>query len=105
ASWKGVFLPQNEGLAFNSASGEISWKVGFLKAGTGFLNPAREVRFQVGFIPGTGQIGASPEIVGRALAEGHDMFTDTALLAEAPELTTELPDDPKVDFSQARVVP
>ena len=105
ASWKGVFLPQNEDLAFHSASGEILWKVGFLKAGTGFLNPAREVRFQVGFIPGTGQVGASPEIVGRALAEGHDMFTDTALLAEASELTTELPDDPKVDFNQTRVVP
>lgn len=104
-NWKGIFLPQNEDITFNSASNEILWRVGFLKAGTGFLNPAREVRFQVGFIPGAGQVGASPEIVGRALAQGHDMFTDTALEAEALELTSELPDDPKVDFSQTRVVP
>lgn len=103
-SWKGIFVPAGENLTFNEASGEILWKVGLLKAGTGFLRPAREVSFQVGFIPGQNQAGDSPELLGQSLAEGRDIFAETLLQAEAPALTLGLEDDARVDFNQTRVV-
>ncbi len=104
-TWKGIWLPQEEDISFNSASGEVIWKVGFLKAGTGFLRPAREIAFQIGFIPGANQVGLSPELMGRVTAEGRDLFVDQALNVTAPGLTGQLEDDPKIDFNQARVVP
>ncbi len=104
-TWEGTHVAEGENIDFNSASGEIIWKVGLLKAGEGFLRPARGVAFQIGFIPGANQAGESPELVGETTAEGRDLFVDLSLSATAPDLTLQLEDDPKVEHSQTRVVP
>ncbi|MDP3784634.1 MAG: hypothetical protein Q8R12_00970 [bacterium] len=102
-TWKGLWLPQEENISFNAATSEVLWKVGLLKAGTGFLRPAREIAFQIGFIPGANQVGFSPELMGRVTAEGRDLFVDQTLNVTAPALTMQLEDDPKIDLNQNRV--
>ena len=103
-SWKGIWVPQEENISFNAASGEVLSKVGLLKPGTGFLRPPREIAFQIGFIPGANQVGFSPELMGRVTAEGRDLFVEQTLNVTAPELTMQLEDDPKIDLNQNRVV-
>lgn len=104
-SWKGLVVPREEAIEFNPNTGEIIWKVGSLKAGTGFLRPAREVAFQIGLIAGPNQIGSSPRLVSRVVAEGRDLFTDSPIHIEAEELTTGLRGDPKIMSDDTRVVP
>ena len=104
-NWKNTLRPEDSEVSFDESSGEIQWKVGLLRAGTGFLRPAREIAFQVGLVPGANQIGSSPELAGPVLAQGRDLFTNVVLRAEAPALTLELEDDGQVENDQRVVVP
>ena len=82
----------------------MEWKVGRVLAGTGFLRPALEVAFQVGFIPSQNQIGSSPIIINETEVSGRDTFTNQVLISRDPQITTELPDDSGVSFNQRSVV-
>jgi len=103
-SWKSRTLPANSPITFDASSGEIVWNVGDIKAGVGYISPAREISFQVGFVPSSSQVGDSPELVSEVRAEGRDIFTDTLLQVSAPPVTLKLEDDPRVDEGHVRVV-
>ena len=80
------------------------WNVGELKAGVGYISPAKEVTFQLGFIPSQAQIGQTPEFVSEVVSEGRDTFTDTILRTSAPAQTLGLENDTKVDLRHTTVV-
>ncbi|MEK7085020.1 MAG: hypothetical protein AAB904_00660, partial [Patescibacteria group bacterium] len=103
-TWKSIVQPTGAKISFNESTGEITWDVGELKAGTGFLRPAEEVAFQVGLIPGADLIGKAPELVGPVLASGTDVFAELPVEAKARELTLSLPDDTRLEFGQKKVV-
>lgn len=103
-NWKAVFVPNDAALTFDPNSGEIIWRVGELKAGVGYISPAKEVSFRIGFIPSVNQVGQSPDLVLSLRAQGRDSFTGTILSVQAPLLTLELKDAPRVDDSQMRVI-
>lgn len=103
-TWKGVVQPSGAKISFNESTGEISWNIDELKAGTGFVRPAEEVAFQVGLIPGADLIGKAPELVGSVSASGTDVFAQTPVEAKAGELTLSLPDDTRLESRQKKVV-
>jgi hypothetical protein len=104
-NWKGVISPRDGALSYEPSTGEVLWRIGEIKAGTGFLRPAKEVAFQIGLVPGVNHIGDTPRLVSNVRIEGRDLFTDSSISAEAPALSSELRDDPRVDTSQGRVLP
>ncbi len=101
--WKGVLSPAGVNISYNEASGEIIWKVGLLKAGIGYLKPAMQASFKVGFVPGIDQAGQVPDLVSRVSVSGHDSFVDKIISAEALSTTLSLPDDTMLTSSQRRV--
>lgn len=103
-SWKGVIQPSDAEISFHESTGEITWKIDELKAGTGFIRPAEEVAFQVGLIPGANLAGKAPELVSSVSASGRDMFAELAVEAKASELTLNLPDDTRLEPHQKKVV-
>lgn len=104
-SFKNVVSPADVNISFDKASGEIIWRAGRVLAGTGFLRPAMEVAFQIGFTPSENQINEAPVLINATNAAGRDIFTDQILSSEDGQITIELPDDSGVGFNQKKVVP
>ncbi|MBI2024159.1 hypothetical protein HYT00_02115 [Candidatus Giovannonibacteria bacterium] len=103
-NWKSKILPVGSPVTFDQNTGAITWNVGQIKAGVGYTSPAKQLIFQIGFIPSPGQIGQAPELVSGILVQGKDKFTGADLEVLAPELTLALEDDGRIDISQTTVV-
>ena len=101
--WKNKIIPASS-VTFDPNTGEIIWDVGDMKAGIGYTSPAKEITFQVGFIPSANQVGQTPELVTNITAEGRDKFTDSNLQASVSSLTLKLESDPKIDMRQTTVI-
>lgn len=99
--FKEIVSPADMNVRFNPNSGEVEWQAGRVSAGTGFLRPALQVAFQVGFLPSESQIGTHPTLIEGAQATGRDTFTESVLSASAGRITTR--DDPQIGFEQGRV--
>lgn len=103
-NFKGIANPADTDMVFDKNSGEIEWRVGRVLAGIGFLRPALQIAFQIGVSPATPQIGTAPTIINESEVSGRDTFTDQILTSRDSAITTDLPDDPSVSFSQKKVV-
>jgi len=102
-SWKNKIIPSST-VSYDPNTGELIWDVGDLKAGVGYTSPAKEITFQVGFIPSANQVGQVPDLVTNISAEGHDKFTDQNLQVSVPALTLKLESDPKIDMRKTTVI-
>ncbi len=63
-TWEENYLPQETGVEFNERTNELTWKVGSLKAGTGFRIPVRSLAFQVGVTPSEYQLEEGDKKIG-----------------------------------------
>jgi hypothetical protein len=104
ARWTGKISKADEKISFNETSGEITWEAGMTRAGTGILSPAKEIAFQISFIPSLSQIGFSPVLLSNISIEGKDNFTANIIRETKRDLTTDLKDDPQFNFQMAKVV-
>ena len=104
-NFKNVISPADTNVIFNKNTGEIEWRAGRILAGTGFLRPALQIVFQIGFVPSEDQIGFAPILINETEATGRDTFTDQTISSKDAAITTDLPDDPSVGFNQKKVVP
>ncbi|TSC71381.1 MAG: hypothetical protein G01um101470_642 [Parcubacteria group bacterium Gr01-1014_70] len=102
--WKNAIHPAGEPISYDPDTREIVWDAGFLIAGTGYTRPAREVSFQVGFVPGVSDAGDTPVIMSASTAAGRDTFTGFRIEQKAAAVTTRLLGDPQVHFSEYEVV-
>ena len=96
-SWQGITSPSNEKISFDSSTRKITWQVGNLNVGTGFLIPARQAIFQVALTPSIVQVGRPAELLQKSSFSAKDTFTGTSLSGQNDALTTELPNDTKID--------
>lgn len=103
--WLGVVEPASEDIFYDVVTGEIVWKPDFLEAGTGILRPAKEVSFQIGFLPGPNQIGTAPQLISQSSLEAKDNFTGTVLRDYKTALTTNLDAEPGFSPQDAKVAP
>jgi len=91
--WMGVISPSDEKISFNPIGGEIEWKVGDVYKGTGYSKDAREIQFQVAFIPSSSQRGSSAVLVDKIIFTGMDTFTDSEIKTSEKQLTTRIKTD------------
>ncbi|MBI2624711.1 hypothetical protein HYW67_04495 [Candidatus Parcubacteria bacterium] len=89
----------------NERTGEITWQVGSVSAGTGVLGPAAETVFQLELTPSITDIGTTPVLIRESRAVGVDDFTGSSLESLVGELRTNLPDDPTLSAEQGKVQP
>lgn len=102
--WIGVISPQNEIISYDKNTGEVVWKPGLISAGTGVLKPARDISFQIGFLPSLSQVGSSPNLVSEAVIEGKDSFVGIDIRKVKGALTTRLDNDSKFIQGQDKVI-
>ncbi len=94
--WLGQISPASESISYNPLGGEIVWNVGDVNARSGVTNPAREVAFQIGFVPSISQIGDKPMLTSDATIKGTDGFTNEQLSTIRRALNIEIVSDPGV---------
>lgn len=101
--WVGLTSPSGENIAYDSQSRQITWNVGYLKAGTGFTLSLREVNFQVSATPSLIQIGPSLNLTSGVVFRGVDIFTGSDLVVEKGVMTSDL-NDKNSPFGSGQVV-
>lgn len=101
--WLGVVSPQGEDVSFNEVDGEVTWNIGDIDAGTGFISGAREVAFKVGLIPSASQANKVVPITGEITISGKDTSTGTILGDIERRLDTNLSSDPSFSIKQAYI--
>ncbi len=104
----GKIFPEQESskFAFDIQSREIIWMVRdnqVMETGTGVLNPAPNIAFQVALTPTSGQKGKVLPIIKEAVITGEDQWTESFIEGKTSAIDTTLPDDSTVSSSQGVV--
>jgi len=109
--WTGQTFPVNEKIIYNDRTNKIIWSPGDIIAGTGalnkekdgFLNPIKEVIFQVAITPQTTDIGRAMTLVNEPTLTAKDMFVEKDVLIKGENKDTQLPEDPSVGYASSKV--
>lgn len=81
---------QDESLKFefDSATGKLTWKVGVLPAYSGKFSVARNLEFNIKFIPSSSQVGQNPNLLTDVKFVAKDAFTGKTSEISVDNLTT-----------------
>ncbi|MBU3925865.1 hypothetical protein KJ763_01715 [Patescibacteria group bacterium] len=102
--WLEQVSPSGETVSYDEKTGEVVWNVGNVQAGTGLLWPAKQVFFQISFMPSLSQVGTSPILISDVNMEGHDNFTSNIVQDKKQDLNTILSNDPQFKYTEGKVV-
>ncbi len=102
--WENSVSPRGADIHFESASGEIRWRIGKIPPGTGVLTPALIGAFQVSVVPSEVDVGKALTLVRESKLRGRDIFTAEDLALKVGTLTTELREDPATKAEEWTVV-
>jgi hypothetical protein len=92
--WLSAVSPSSEKVDYDLNTGAVVWNVGNISAGAGIVSSAKEVSFQVTFMPSVNQIGEEPNLISEAVLRAKDNFTLTNVSDSFSALSTRLSNDP-----------
>jgi hypothetical protein len=87
----------------NAATGEVTWDIPSISAGTGILGAPAEAVFQVENMPAANQVGKVVTLLGKTSLTATDEFTGGALTASANSVGTDIPEDTAVTTNERNV--
>lgn len=70
-----LLSPQNAAVAWDESSRELVWNLGIVTAGTGILQPPRELVFRINATPRQDQTGSPMVLIESTKISGEDDFT------------------------------
>lgn len=102
--WGGLLGSTLEDLTYNETTREIVWKIGTVKANTGFGGADRETSFAIVLKPSVSQVGSVPQLVQEVRLSGTDSFANIPLKSSIQAMTTRLVNDPNFVSGNERVI-
>ncbi len=90
--WLGQTDPASERISYDPNTRTVSWNVGLVSNGTGFIYSPKTVSFQVGLTPSITNIGSSLPLVSAVQASGTDTYASTTLYAQGGSVDTRYSD-------------
>lgn len=102
--WLNVIEPKDADVSYNEKTGEIIWRASRVEPGSGSLIPAKELAFQISFLPSESQILSTPVLVSEVSVTGKDTFTGIFLRDTKTALTTYLDGEPNFLYDKANVI-
>lgn len=102
--WTGNIFPADEKISYNERTNQIVWDAGMIGAGSGAINPAREVEFQVGVTPQSNQLGEPITLVNQSVFTAKDTFVDKDINIQNEKKDTQLREDPAVGYIKGKVI-
>ncbi|MFH0739837.1 MAG: hypothetical protein V1819_01700 [bacterium] len=88
--------PQGASFTFDSASREVVWSIGDIRAFQGFDSPYT-LAFQIELVPDSSQVGSVALLIGEAQLTAEDSFAGNAIAERSEAEDTSLPHDDSVD--------
>lgn len=104
-SWANQVSSVNEDVSYDETSRKVKWRLGTVSAGTGYGNVAREVAFQVKFLPSIQQIGKLANLTNDTVLSGVDSFAKELLESTRNPVNTILSNDPGFKIGYEVVMP
>ncbi len=101
--WKGETSPSTEKITYNPDSRIVTWDIGSVSAGSGFINSPKQAYFKVGLVPNVTQVGATPVIVSQVDMLATDTYTERQVSSNAGTVSTRFT-DPSYSFGEEVVV-
>ena len=86
------------------STGEVTWTIPGVAAGTGIIGKPLEAVFQVENTPAVNQVGQTITLLGKTTVSGTDVFTGNTLTASADPIGTDLPNDTAITTPNRDVV-
>ncbi len=75
-SWERQIYPEGDNLEFHSRSNQLEWRMGAVKAGTGFTSPSEKAEFVISVTPSVNQISHEIDLINDMQIRAKDIFTD-----------------------------
>lgn len=93
-TWENKFrlTPTQSDFNFNPSTGQISWTVPTVPAGSGIVSPVFEAVFQVGITPAQNQANQNVEITKETVFEAVDNFTKESVKITEPAIRIQVRD-------------
>ena len=76
-TWERQVYPEGDNLEFDSRSNQMEWRMGSVKAGTGFMSPAEKAEFVISVTPSVNQVGHEIELINNMQVKAKDIFTSS----------------------------
>ena len=73
-SWENEFIPNGKSVSFNERTNQITWNIGTIPAGTGFIAPVENLSFKIGVVPSANQEIYSLPLVSKIRVSAEDVF-------------------------------
>lgn len=102
--YTGKLSPENADFDYNERTNSIVWNLGNVPAGTGIINSAKEIAFQIRVRPSASQQGRLMNILNESVFSAKDLFTSTNLTVKVERKDNILREDSSL-FGSQDVVP
>ncbi len=101
--WQGSVTPKEEKVSYNDYTGKVTWEIGDLSAGVGYLFPEKKVSFKISLTPSLEQKGKVLDLIEESKVKGIDSFTNSSFEKTDKSIDTRLPDDDVMKGKSGRV--
>lgn len=103
--WTGKVYPESEAdnLKYNDRTNQVTWNIGPMENGVGFVSKEREAVFQVSIAPQVNQVGSKVKLLNASVLTGKDLFTGEDVNIQTKEKSTDLYEDAELGFRYAVV--
>jgi hypothetical protein len=101
--WTGKVFPEGSIARYNPDTRQITWNVGEVTAGTGYVSDPKQFMFQVALLPSVTQFDTTPVVLTSQKLTGVDTFTNTVVESDTLILDTKTETDPQYRFGDEKV--
>lgn len=101
--WKGEVSPSSEKISYNPDTRIVTWDIGSVTAGSGFVNSPRQAYFKVGLVPSVVQVGVVPNLTSSIDMLATDVYTEKEVRSSATPVNTKYADS-SYSFGKETVV-
>ena len=91
-TWKNVVYPTGQDVTFNDITRVVTWKIGDIPAGAGYVSDSKKMMMQVVVTPSANQVGVILPIIGQPKFVGYDTYTGTNIERVLESFTTDTED-------------
>ena len=91
-TWKNVVYPTGQDGTFNDITRVVTWKIGDIPAGAGYVSDSKKMMMQVVVTPSANQVGVILPIIGQPKFVGYDTYTGTNIERVLESFTTDTED-------------
>lgn len=103
--WQKQVSNEHGRIYYDQEANEVVWDLGDAPAWIGRSNPVYETIFQVKLEPIASQVNKIVWVLNETILITKDTFTENTLTARNSYITSDLPDDPNINYNQGVVNP